>query len=255
MDAPRQLAETAHGAPPRAAKAWTGAGGRHWAAGRRARSRRSTRRWNRRTTRPPAHFSTTQLGIVPQQAAAAGALEQLALGLRARGAPGFTAGLPADRPATEAARKLWRDSWPRCRRTCGAGWRAGRASSRAATQLSFAHGKVWGTSWPEFALVPAPDVLPAGADALADWALFETRLEVMERAAHRFTVLVPSSGPLAEEQALARHGNGRSVVRLEKPAHGVRRAPYWAMFRTGYARRDWTRCWGRAAARPRWRHN
>ena len=60
----------------------------------------------------------------------------------------------------------------------------------------------------------------------------------MAQAAHRFSVLVPSSGPLADAGALERQMEwARKVVRLEKPAHttfDVR--PYWALFRTGYAR-------------------
>ena len=56
--------------------------------------------------------------------------------------------------------------------------------------------------------------------------------------AHRFSVLLPSSGPLADAQALARQIDfAQRVVNLEKPAHttfDVR--PYWAMFRIGQAR-------------------
>lgn len=95
----------------------------------------------------------------------------------------------------------------------------------------------WGR-WPSFDLVPAPDVLPANTRALLDWTLFETRLEAMAQTAHRFSVLLPTSGPLADEAALARQVEfAQRVVRLEKPAHtafDVR--PYWAMFRIGQAR-------------------
>ncbi|HEV8474657.1 MAG TPA: phage tail protein [Methylomirabilota bacterium] len=96
----------------------------------------------------------------------------------------------------------------------------------------------WGAGWPGFELVPAPDVLPASDTALADWALFETRLEPMARTAHRFSVLLPTSGPLADAAALERRIEwARRVVTLEKPAHTVFDVrPYWAMFRTGQAR-------------------
>ena len=254
MDAPRRLAETALSA----------------AEGREG----LDRRWRAAPGGRPAGAESAQYTPVEPQDHAATAhfvarrnsasFRAASQALRARwsswlsafGTRSAAASRPAParrRPATEAARKLWRDSSPRCRRTCGAGSGAGRASSRAATAARRARQGL-GHVPPEFALVPAPDVLPAGADALADWALFETRLEVMERAAHRFTVLVPSSGPLAEEQALARHMEWARVVRLEKPAHGVRRAPLGDVPHRLRAR-DWTRCWGRAAARLRWRHN
>lgn len=95
----------------------------------------------------------------------------------------------------------------------------------------------WG-NWPSFDLLPAPDQLPQNAAALADWTVFETRLEAMAQNAHRFSVLLPSSGPLADAAALAQQINfAQRVIRLEKPAHttfDVR--PYWAMFRIGQAR-------------------
>ena len=95
----------------------------------------------------------------------------------------------------------------------------------------------WG-AWPSFDLLPAPDMLPVNARALFDWSLFETRLEAMAQTAHRFSVLLPTSGPLADEAALARQIEfTQRMVRLEKPAHtafDVR--PYWAMFRIGQAR-------------------
>jgi phage tail-like protein len=95
----------------------------------------------------------------------------------------------------------------------------------------------WG-HWPSFDLLPAPDQLPPDGAALSDWMLFETRLEAMVRNAHRFSVLLPSSGPLADAQTQAQQLDfARRVVNLEKPAHtafDVR--PYWAMFRIGQAR-------------------
>jgi len=242
VDVPRRLAETA---------LWSAAEGREgldrrWRAALAAAGQTGAESAQYTPVEPQDHaaswrtFSATQLGIVPQLAGALRARWSSWLSaFKPEERQGFTdQRLPVDWPASEAARKLWRDflaALPADLRRWLARWQGFLA--RRYRSLA-AHGKVWGTSWPEFALVPAPDVLPAGADALADWALFETRLEVMERAAHRFTVLVPSSGPLAEEQALARHMEwAQRVVRLEKPAHTVFDVrPYWAMFRTGYAR-------------------
>jgi phage tail-like protein len=185
-------------------------------------------------------FCADQLGAVPQ----------LAVTLQARWAAyiaalpeaqreGLGTSLPRQWPDAAGAQALWRDFVtlrlpPELRRWL-ARWQAflARRYQRIDTFT-----RAWGTSWPEFGLVPAPQSLPSAPAALADWLLFETRLEPMALAAHRFSVLLPSSGPLADAQALAQHIDwARRVVGLEKPAHTVFEVrPYWAMFRIGSAR-------------------
>jgi hypothetical protein len=95
-----------------------------------------------------------------------------------------------------------------------------------------------GVDWPEFDLLPVPTTLPVNATALADWALFETRLEPMAAKAHSFSVLLPISGPQADANALAQQIDLASrVLRIGKPAHtrfDVK--PYWALFRIGQVR-------------------
>ena len=95
-----------------------------------------------------------------------------------------------------------------------------------------------GVEWPDFDLLPAPTLLPTHPVALADWALFETRLEPMAAKAHAFSVLLPIAGPQAEAAALAQQVDlAQRVVNLAKPAHtrfDVR--PYWALFRLGQVR-------------------
>ncbi len=95
-----------------------------------------------------------------------------------------------------------------------------------------------GVDWPEFELLPVPTALPVNATALADWALFETRLEPMAAKAHSFSVLLPISGPQADANALAQQIDLASrVLRIAKPAHtrfDVK--PYWALFRIGQVR-------------------
>lgn len=185
-------------------------------------------------------FCAVELGAVPQLAAALAArwrahLDALEPAQRA----GLGPGLPRRWPGEAAGQALWRDfvtlRLPADLRRWLARWQAFLARRY---QRVDSHAAAWGAAWPEFGLVPAPDVLPTGSDALADWALFETRLETMAQAAHRFSVLVPSSGPLAEAAALERHMEwARRVVRLEKPAHTVFDVrSYWAMFRAGQAR-------------------
>jgi len=95
-----------------------------------------------------------------------------------------------------------------------------------------------GAEWPDFDALPAPLVLPGNAEPLADWALFETRLEPMAAHAHGFSVLLPIPGPQADAAELAQQLDlAQRVVRLVKPAHtrfDVR--PYWALFRVGQVR-------------------
>jgi hypothetical protein len=95
-----------------------------------------------------------------------------------------------------------------------------------------------GADWPSFELLPAPTLLPGHPVALADWAVFETRVEPMAANAHAFSVLLPIAGPQADAAALAQQVDlAQRVVRLAKPAHtrfDVK--PYWALFRLGQVR-------------------
>ena len=98
---------------------------------------------------------------------------------------------------------------------------------------------VYGTSWAGFELVPLPDELPLDGAPLADWFQFESVVLRMQRAAHRFTVLLPVPLPLAfnPEEHRRRMDLSRRIVELEKPAHTVFDVKfYWAMFRIGEAR-------------------
>lgn len=184
-------------------------------------------------------FCATEIGAVPQLAGALAAAWQTWLATLVDAA-GMGPNLPLVWPASAARQATWRDFLarglgPDLRRRLGR-WQAflARRYQRADDAGFIA---AWGP-WPSFDLVPAPDALPANAHALVDWALFETRIEAMVQAAHRFSVLLPTSGPLADAAALARQVEfAQRVVRLEKPAHtafDVR--PYWALFRIGQAR-------------------
>lgn len=191
-------------------------------------------------------FSAETLGAVPQLAAAlserwAAHLSTLEASQRFGLGPGLPRSWPndADPERRAKAQELWRDflalRLPPDLRRWLTRWQLFLA--RRYRRMD-AYLQAWGTAWPDFGLVPPPDVLPSSPQAFADWMLFETRLEAMASAAHRFSVLVPSSGPLAEAGALERQMEwARKVVGLEKPAHttfDVR--PYWALFRTGQAR-------------------
>jgi phage tail-like protein len=190
-------------------------------------------------TRHWAAFCTSELGAVPQLAA------QLSAAWQARTArPEVPAAmgpdLPASWPADAVQQTAWRDFLadsiaPELKRAL-ARWQrfiARRYRRSDAPQMVTA----WG-AWPAFDLLPPPDRLPANSAALSDWLLFETRLEPMNANAHRFSVLLPSSGPLADAAALARQIDfARRVVSLAKPAHTAFDVkPYWAMFRIGQAR-------------------
>ncbi|HSK62846.1 MAG TPA: phage tail protein, partial [Pyrinomonadaceae bacterium] len=102
-----------------------------------------------------------------------------------------------------------------------------------------AMNQLYGTTWTSFELVPLPDALPFDGAPLADWVQFESVVVRMQRAAHRFTVLLPVPLSLAfnPEEHQRRLELSRRIIELEKPAHTVFDVKfYWAMFRIGEAR-------------------
>lgn len=94
------------------------------------------------------------------------------------------------------------------------------------------------STWPSFDLLPPPTEVPSNPSALADWALFETRVAPMAARAHRFSVLLPVSGPDTDADTVARQmDHARRVVDLAKPAHTAFDVkPYWALLRIGQVR-------------------
>jgi phage tail-like protein len=184
-------------------------------------------------------FCQAELGAVPQLAGALRSAWQNQLATLGNPA-GLGPDLPGAWPAEAGKQSVWQSFLadglaPELKRWLTR-WQSfiARRYQRVSNALFIA---TWGP-WPAFDLLPAPDQLPRNTAALTDWTLFETRLETMALNAHRFSVLLPSSGPLADAQALARQVDfAQRVVNLEKPAHttfDVR--PYWAMFRIGQAR-------------------
>jgi len=108
------------------------------------------------------------------------------------------------------------------------------ARYRTIDLLNAAHNSVWG----DIALVPLPDYLPGTPAAARDWLMFEGQELPIDRAAHRFSVLLPRSrvdmDPDVEASQLAL---ARRIVALEKPAHTIFDVRfYWAMNRVGEAR-------------------
>jgi phage tail-like protein len=79
--------------------------------------------------------------------------------------------------------------------------------------------------------------LPASGVWLQDWIQFVSIVLPMDRAAHRFTVLVPvglADGPDEQE---ARLGIAQRITEIEKPAHTEFDVKlYWGLFRVGEAR-------------------
>lgn len=98
---------------------------------------------------------------------------------------------------------------------------------------------VYQTTYAGFESVPLPDALPSDGAPLADWFQFESVVLSMQRAAHRFTVLLPVPLSLAfnPDEHQRRMNLSRRIIELEKPAHTVFDVKfYWAMFRVGEAR-------------------
>ncbi|HEX3527312.1 MAG TPA: phage tail protein [Thermoanaerobaculia bacterium] len=94
--------------------------------------------------------------------------------------------------------------------------------------------EAWRSSYSDWSEIPLPAALPRRAAALNDWLLFEGVVLPSRAAAHRFTVYLPQSQLMADDQRLAL---AFRVAGLEKPAHTSFDVKlYWAFFRVGEAR-------------------
>jgi len=81
------------------------------------------------------------------------------------------------------------------------------------------------------------DSLPEGGVFLNDWIQFVSIVLPMDRAAHRFTVLVPVGLDDGPDEQLARRRLAERITEIEKPAHTVFEVKlYWGLFRVGEAR-------------------
>lgn len=79
--------------------------------------------------------------------------------------------------------------------------------------------------------------LPDDGVWLRDWTEFVSRVLPMERAAHRFSVLVPVGIDDGPERQLERRRIAERVTEVEKPAHAAFDVKlYWGLFRVGEAR-------------------
>ena len=193
-------------------------------------------------------FMQSAIGFVPQAGAADRVQWQRFLAARYRSVKelneahgttynGFDAVmLPSDLPSSDKAETDWAAY---CKRTDGDGarrrWQDFLARRyRRVERLQRAHQ----TSWPDFALVPVPDVLPPTPAAQHDWLQFEGQLMPMWNTAHRFSVLLPVLSVTGQPAELeAQLALARRIVDLERPAHTVFDVRYyWAFNRVGEAR-------------------
>lgn len=82
-----------------------------------------------------------------------------------------------------------------------------------------------------------PAVLPESGPRLDDWFQFVAFVLPVERAAHRFTVLVPARPDEPPATQTQRVDLVRRIVARERPAHTAFTVqPYWALFRVGAVR-------------------
>ena len=80
-------------------------------------------------------------------------------------------------------------------------------------------------------------MLPASRRHLADWLDFATRLTPINRAAHRFSVLLPTEPGESEASREMRAGRARSVIARERPAHtDFELRFFWSLLQVGTAR-------------------
>ena len=98
--------------------------------------------------------------------------------------------------------------------------------------------KAWKQPWASFESIPPFTRVPEQEEALRDWIAFETFLDPVHSLAHRFRVLIPTTGPLDDPADFERkRDHARRIAALEKPAHtSFDVEPYWALFRLGQAR-------------------
>lgn len=192
-------------------------------------------------------FSISTLGFVPSSAAAESASWQAFLQSRYVNVQQLNSAhqksyatfkdvpLPRDLPTVAKARTDWEEFvvGPGLTRQLWQDFLARRYRRIKALNAPY------GTSWSGFEFVPLPDELPLDGAPLADWFQFESVVLRMQRAAHRFTVLLPVPLSLAfnPEEHQRRMDLSRRIIDLEKPAHTVFDVKfYWAMFRVGEAR-------------------
>jgi phage tail-like protein len=103
--------------------------------------------------------------------------------------------------------------------------------------LNTAYGLPTSAQYRSFDKIDPPAQLPSDGAPMMDWYEFESILLPMQRAAHRFVVLLPATSQLTEAQRQERLDIAERVIKLEKPAHTTFRVKfYWAMFRLGEAR-------------------
>ena len=108
---------------------------------------------------------------------------------------------------------------------------------RQPADLNRAWGLAGTAALTSFAQARFPAELPEPTAALSDWITFVSVVVPMQRAAHRFTVLVPVAPGDDQERQRQRRELARRIAELEKPAHTVVETRlYWAAFRVGEAR-------------------
>ncbi len=96
----------------------------------------------------------------------------------------------------------------------------------------------WTSNWLSFGEIPIPDHLPETPPAIRDWLNFEGQILPMDRAAHRFAVLLPRQRiDFSREEEIDAMRRARRIIALEKPAHTMFDVRFhWAMNRIGEAR-------------------
>jgi phage tail-like protein len=146
--------------------------------------------------------------------------------------------MPRDLPPAGTRRSDWEQFQARgqsARRSLIAQWHGFLARRyRTIDALNEAYGSSWG----QFDEVAYPVELPDSEALLKDWFGFEGTNLGMQRAAHRFQVLLPLfSADDDETRREERRALARRIVELEKPAHTVFDVQYyWALFLVGTAR-------------------
>jgi phage tail-like protein len=112
------------------------------------------------------------------------------------------------------------------------------AASYAGIQdLNQAYALTGDQGYRDFSVIGLPDALPASGTPLFDWIGFVSQTVPIERQAHRFSVLVPTTPAEALDLQTQRLSRVQQIVEREKPANTDFDVKlYWALFRIGAAR-------------------
>jgi phage tail-like protein len=138
----------------------------------------------------------------------------------------------------DAGRSAFGFFYPEITGADAAAWRQFLVNRHARIdRLNAAWGRSGADRFADFETVPLFAALPGLRAALADWLDFATRALPLNRAAHRFSVLLPAIPGETPAEMARRAGIAQTVISGERPAHTAFDIRFfWSLFQVGSAR-------------------